>query len=83
MAGMVAGVRGGHIAWLGTPAISHPWEIATRTNFALAILAPRNSVTPQPGNVPAPNACDDIVKRRYNVILSLSKDEPIEAWSHS
>jgi hypothetical protein len=70
MVGMVAGVRGGHVASLGTPAISHPWEIATRTKSALGILPPPISVTPLRGNMPAPNAGGDIGVRRSNVIAS-------------
>ena len=51
---MVAGVRGGHVVPSGTPAISRPWEIATRTQFALAILASRIAVTPRRDNIPPP-----------------------------
>ncbi|HEX3465422.1 MAG TPA: hypothetical protein VHS78_15340, partial [Candidatus Elarobacter sp.] len=59
----------------GTPAFSHPWENATHTQFAPAILAPRIAVMPRRNHVPAPNA-GTIVRMSPNVILSLSKDEP-------
>jgi hypothetical protein len=48
------GERGGDIGGAGTPAISHPWEIATPKNFAVAILAPRNCLRPRTTNVASP-----------------------------
>src|ERR1700681_49888 len=73
MPGIVAGVRGGHMPSPGTPAISRPWEIATRIKFALGILAPRISMTPRREHVPTPNARLD---RGSSVTLSLSKGAP-------
>ena len=75
------GVRGGHVLSPGTPAFSHPWENATRTKFALAILASRISVTPPREHVPAANAgtiVDGVVALRFGAVtLSLSKGERV------